>query len=74
MSWRDLPQDIPAAATTPLARQRQMRGFFKIYAIVFGLAFATVLTLVVIPSLLMLVTPGDGPKRKWFGWLRRGRA
>ena len=43
-------------------------------AIVFGLAFATVLTLVVIPSLLMLVTPGDGPKRKWFGWFRRGRA
>lgn len=43
-------------------------------AIVFGLAFATVLTLVVIPSLLMLVTPGDGPKRKWFGWFRRSRA
>ena len=38
-------------------------------AIVFGLAFATVLTLVVIPSLLMLVTKGDGPRRKrrWFG-------
>jgi multidrug efflux pump len=38
-------------------------------AIVFGLAFATVLTLVVIPSLLMLVTPGDAPRRKrrWFG-------
>lgn len=30
-------------------------------AIVFGLAFATVLTLVVIPSILMLVTKGDGP-------------
>jgi hypothetical protein len=32
-----------------------------------------VLTLIVIPSMLMLVTPGDGPRRKWFGWLRRGR-
>jgi multidrug efflux pump len=30
-------------------------------AIVFGLAFATVLTLIVIPSLLMLVTPSDTP-------------
>ncbi|MES2968729.1 MAG: efflux RND transporter permease subunit [Pseudomonadota bacterium] len=38
-------------------------------AIVFGLAFATVLTLVVIPSLLMLVTRGDGvrKRRRWFG-------
>ena len=38
-------------------------------AIVFGLAFATILTLVVIPSLLMLVTRGDGvrKKRRWFG-------
>ena len=38
-------------------------------AIVFGLAFATILTLIVIPSLLMLVTRGDGPrkKRRWFG-------
>ena len=42
-------------------------------AMVYGLAFATVLTLIVIPSLLMLVTPGDGPRRKWFGWLRRNR-
>ena len=32
-------------------------------AIVFGLAFATGLTLIIIPSMLMLVTPGDG-KRK----------
>jgi len=32
-------------------------------AIVFGLAFATVLTLVVIPSMLMIVTRGDGPRR-----------
>jgi multidrug efflux pump len=38
-------------------------------AIVFGLAFATVLTLVVIPSILMLVTRGDKPFR-WF-WQRR---
>ncbi len=41
-------------------------------AIVFGLAFATVLTLIVTPSLLMLVTPGDGKRKKragggWFG-------
>jgi multidrug efflux pump len=38
-------------------------------AIVFGLAFATILTLIVIPSMLMLVTRGDGPRRKrrWFG-------
>ncbi len=45
-------------------------------AMVFGLAFATVLTLVVIPSLLMIVTPGDGrrkAKRRWFG-LRAARA
>jgi len=38
-------------------------------AIVYGLAFATILTLVVTPSMLMLVT-GDGvrkPRRKW--WL-----
>ena len=41
-------------------------------AIVFGLAFATVLTLVVIPSMLMLVTRGDAPRRKWRGFgLRR---
>jgi multidrug efflux pump len=40
-------------------------------AIVFGLAFATVLTLVVIPSLLMLVTPSDSP-RPWF-WQRAKR-
>ena len=38
-------------------------------AIVFGLAFATGLTLVIIPSMLMLVTPGDGKrKRRWFGF------
>ncbi len=44
-------------------------------AMVYGLAFATILTLIVIPSLLMLVTPGDGPRRKWrwFG-LRRSAA
>ena len=38
-------------------------------AIVYGLAFATVLTLVVTPSMLMLVTPDDARKlrRKW--WL-----
>jgi len=38
-------------------------------AIVFGLAFATVLTLIVIPSLLMLVTRGDAPRKRrlWFG-------
>lgn len=38
-------------------------------AIVYGLAFATVLTLVVTPSMLMLVTPDDArkPRRKW--WL-----
>ncbi|CAM8658432.1 AcrB Cation/multidrug efflux pump [Paracoccaceae bacterium] len=43
-------------------------------AIVYGLAFATVLTLVVTPSLLMLVS-GDGvkkPRRKW--WLFGPRA
>ena len=40
-------------------------------AIVFGLAFATVLTLIVTPSMLMLVSR-DGPRRwRWFGWLRR---
>jgi multidrug efflux pump len=40
-------------------------------AIVFGLAFATILTLVVIPSLLMLVTRSDYP-RPWF-WQRAKR-
>lgn len=40
-------------------------------AIVYGLAFATVLTLVVIPSLLMLVTRADNPK-PWF-WQRQKR-
>jgi multidrug efflux pump len=38
-------------------------------AIVFGLAFATVLTLIVTPSLLMLTTRSNAPraKRRWFG-------
>ena len=47
-------------------------------AIVFGLAFATVLTLVVTPSLLMLTSRGMGKpgaekpeKRRWFGWRRK---
>jgi multidrug efflux pump len=40
-------------------------------AIVYGLAFATVLTLVIIPSLLMLVTRSDNP-RPWF-WQRAKR-
>ncbi|MDE3027488.1 MAG: efflux RND transporter permease subunit [Paracoccaceae bacterium] len=40
-------------------------------AIVFGLAFATVLTLVVTPSLLMIVTPDEvRKKRRWF-WQKR---
>jgi multidrug efflux pump len=40
-------------------------------AIVYGLAFATCLTLIVIPSLLMLVTRSDRPK-PWF-WQRAKR-
>jgi multidrug efflux pump len=40
-------------------------------AIVYGLAFATVLTLVIIPSMLMLVTRDDNPK-PWF-WQREKR-
>ena len=40
-------------------------------AIVYGLAFATCLTLVVIPSMLMLVTRADHPK-PWF-WQRQKR-
>jgi multidrug efflux pump len=40
-------------------------------AIVYGLAFATVLTLVIIPSLLMLVTRSDHPK-PWI-WQRQKR-
>jgi multidrug efflux pump len=40
-------------------------------AIVYGLAFATCLTLVVIPSMLMLVTRSDNPK-PWF-WQRAKR-
>ncbi|MEO8530891.1 MAG: efflux RND transporter permease subunit, partial [Deltaproteobacteria bacterium] len=41
-------------------------------AIVFGLAFATILTLIVTPSMLVLVSPGDNPRRwRWFGWFRR---
>jgi multidrug efflux pump len=41
-------------------------------AIVYGLAFATVLTLIIIPSMLMLVTRDDHPK-PWF-WQRREAA
>ena len=40
-------------------------------AIVYGLSFATILTLIVIPSLLMLVTTADHP-RPWF-WQREKR-
>ena len=40
-------------------------------AIVFGLAFATILTLIVTPSMLMLVTRGDGRRAKSGGWFRR---
>jgi multidrug efflux pump len=40
-------------------------------AIVYGLAFATVLTLIIIPSMLMLVTRSDHPK-PWF-WQRAKR-
>jgi multidrug efflux pump len=40
-------------------------------AIVYGLAFATCLTLVIIPSLLVLVTRADNPK-PWF-WQRQKR-
>ena len=43
-------------------------------AIVFGLAFATVLTLIVTPSMLMLVTRENGVKLRWFGWFRRRAA
>jgi len=42
-------------------------------AIVFGLAFATVLTLIVTPSMLMLTTRANGPRRRWFG-NRKARA
>ena len=34
---------------------------------VYGLAFATILTLIVTPSMLMLTTRANGPRRKWFG-------
>lgn len=40
-------------------------------AIVYGLAFATVLTLIIIPSMLMLVMRDDNPK-PWF-WQRQKR-
>ena len=40
-------------------------------AIVFGLAFATILTLIVTPSMLMLVTRGDGRRAAGRGWFRR---
>ncbi len=40
-------------------------------AIVFGLAFATILTLIVTPSMLMLVTRGDKSKSVGKGWFRR---
>ena len=39
-------------------------------AIVFGLAFATILTLIVTPSMLMLVTRGDAKRVKRASWLR----
>jgi multidrug efflux pump len=40
-------------------------------AIVFGLAFATILTLLVTPSMLMLVTRGDGQRAQRRSWFRR---
>ena len=40
-------------------------------AIVFGLAFATILTLIVTPSMLMLVTRGDKKRQSGRGWFRR---
>lgn len=40
-------------------------------AIVFGLAFATILTLIVTPSMLMLVTRGDRRQTKGRRWFRR---
>ena len=40
-------------------------------AIVFGLAFATVLTLIVIPSMLMLVTRRDSPRVRRHWWFSR---
>ncbi|MFM2355518.1 MAG: hypothetical protein RLZZ528_1254 [Pseudomonadota bacterium] len=42
-------------------------------AIVYGLAFATVLTLIVTPSMLMIFSRGEPKERKWrwFGWFRR---
>lgn len=46
-------------------------------AIVFGLAFATILTLIVTPSMLMLVTRSDQPRPKrrgWWRWRRRADA
>jgi multidrug efflux pump len=44
-------------------------------AIVFGLAFSTVLTLIVTPSALMIFTRGDRKRRGWFSRLfRRGKA
>jgi multidrug efflux pump len=43
-------------------------------AIVFGLAFATVLTLIVTPSMLMLVSRGDPkPRRQRRRWFDLGR-
>jgi len=46
-------------------------------AIVYGLAFATVLTLIVTPSLLMIVSPSGvknrKPKRRWLGLLAAKR-
>lgn len=44
-------------------------------AIVFGLAFATILTLIVTPSMLMIFSRGEPRKRswRWFGWFRRRR-
>ena len=40
-------------------------------AIVFGLAFATILTLLVTPSMLMLVTKSDKRRDQGRGWFRR---
>jgi len=40
-------------------------------AIVYGLAFATILTLIVTPSMLMLVSRDETrQRRRWFSWLR----
>ncbi len=45
VSWRDIPREIPDHVATPAGRVRQLKGFFKIYAVVCGAVLCVLLVL-----------------------------